>query len=361
MKVDSKHIKSAIKILNENGIRISTGSLFERAIKTNDKISCLNMRELTRDDKLFLDIEPSDLRKATFAEDLSQMIVKANKKQSFRKIIEQLRLLNNLDFTINDNYDYETINNSYEKTIRTTSKIWEILIVLALINIDAEILYFEPPDKSPKEKKCDIIALIDGVKIGFECKMLQSDEFNSNGLLSNYKAGVEQIENSNVEKGIVVLNLSRGLPHDKYLIKTEDGSYNYFTSMTNINTLLENDINKNFSILKGSMCQVLKEIDLSTESKLHESLESLKQNHLSNPKITSLGWFNYYITTSLLFENNQFSIVSLKRLNPQGFIPPLFMHELLIAYYLNNGLHNKKRSYSLQKCFEEMRKLHSEW
>lgn len=93
-----------------------------------------------------------------------------------------------------------------------SNKIFELYVASMVMKIGVN-LEMDDPVRSAGGENPDVIITIDGQKWGFACKVLHSD--NPKTFVDNLKTGINQIENSDVEKGVVIFNL-------KVLVKQDD-------------------------------------------------------------------------------------------------------------------------------------------
>lgn len=184
-------------LLNRHGIAIAPGSDLERV--------CLEVRrlhELHRHAAPDFGDSRQLLREALGFHQFASMIAKSERLEGFEKMIPHLELLNRgcaLQNTALANYD------------EASNKLFELLIGLAALNVPGASIEMDHPKKT-KGNNPDVLALLDGVLWGFACKVPNGTAEMT--LFENVAKGVEQIERSRADTGIVVLNPKNVLPHE---------------------------------------------------------------------------------------------------------------------------------------------------
>ena len=93
------------------------------------------------------------------------------------------------------------------------NKVFELYMALVLAPLCPD-LELDHPVHSSDGKNPDVIAPLDGSRWAFSCKVMHSDSPKS--FIDRVRDGIRQIENSDAEKGIVVISLKNLLPHDEY-------------------------------------------------------------------------------------------------------------------------------------------------
>jgi hypothetical protein len=109
--------------------------------------------------------------------------------------------------------------NQWTSTLdRLAPKIFELLIALAVMRIGTNV-QLDHPTKSSKGKNPDVIATINGARWGIACKMLNTPAPGSPtktlGYLDNIKDGVRQINNANLDHGLVIISRKNLIDHDR--------------------------------------------------------------------------------------------------------------------------------------------------
>lgn len=186
------------KLLSEHGISIKAGSALEGAILSAMQIAERKKRGFTIDSSS--DIRP-DYRAMAGVHELSCLILAVKEHKSFPQLIPHLRLLN---------AGSALQNTKSRGNDAATNKLFELLIAcLAMVFTDDVEL--DDPESSTGENP-DVLAAINGRRWGFACKALHST--HPEGFLQHLRKGIDQIERSPAEVGVVVFSLKNVLPHD---------------------------------------------------------------------------------------------------------------------------------------------------
>lgn len=136
-------------------------------------------------------------------QDLMIKILNAEKKSTyFKNLIPHLKKLNG----------GKPIQNSKTLSInQDNNKIFELYIACLCMDITTEEIMLDNPDHS-KGNNPDIIASINGIKWGFGCKAMHS--YNPKTLFDAIKKAVDQIEKSDSETGIPIIQFKNIIDHD---------------------------------------------------------------------------------------------------------------------------------------------------
>lgn len=272
-------------LLKAHDINIANGSDLERV--------CLNVYDLVEKWKNPLLRDPKiDIRRY-FSEimglrDLLIKIVKNHKHPSFRKIIPHLKLMNSSSVPQ---------NTKSLITDQGSNKVFELFMAAICMQI-TENIELDDPNFSKGENP-DIIAEIDNQKWGFACKVMHSSSIKT--LWDRLKEGVSQIENSKVEKGIVIINLKNILNHEEmWPIIGEDGGEPIFKAYENL-SIIEQKLQNYGNEIKINILNLVDEKDLESILRHKKSLPgfllllqtgiTVLQNNLTLP--TNLSMFNF--------------------------------------------------------------------
>jgi hypothetical protein len=93
------------------------------------------------------------------------------------------------------------------------NKIFELYMALIISRLTSS-LELDDPEHSSGGTNPDVIADLEGARWAFACKVMHSRSPQT--FLNRVREGIEQIENSNADQGIVVISLKNLLPHDDY-------------------------------------------------------------------------------------------------------------------------------------------------
>jgi len=104
---------------------------------------------------------------------------------------------------------------------QASDKVFELLVALAVMPTATGVA-MDDPIRSAGGTNPDVLAtMLDGRRWGFACKVVHGD--NPKSLYDNFEKGVEQIEKSDAEIGLVVVNFKNKLPTDNYFPVLRDG------------------------------------------------------------------------------------------------------------------------------------------
>jgi len=144
-------------------------------------------------------------RKAVALGDMLRKVLRAKNHPRFDQLWPHiLLLLGNANIALN-------IWNPKED--QDANKIFELYMALVLAPLCPD-LEPEDPKQSAAGKNPDVIAQLDGARWAFACKVMHTDSAET--FLQNVRKGVDQIQKSDAEKGIVVISLKNQLPHDEF-------------------------------------------------------------------------------------------------------------------------------------------------
>lgn len=134
--------------------------------------------------------------------ELSNLILSARAHPKFSQLIPHLRLLN---------AGSALQNTKSRGNDDASNKLFELLIACMAMQL-AENVELDSPEKSTGLNP-DVLATIGGRRWGFACKVLHST--HPEGFLDHLRKGLDQIQRSPAEVGIVVFSLKNVLPHDE--------------------------------------------------------------------------------------------------------------------------------------------------
>lgn len=187
------------KLLNENGIHVLCGSDLE-----NKFLSVFEVLSKFEDPRIRGDNGDYRLlfREFSALYDLALKIMSVKNHKSFPHLIPHLKKLS----TCNSSQ-----NSPSPVTDQDANKIIELYLAALCMKIGSDV-DLDDPDCS-KGNNPDVLATINGTRWGFACKTIHTT--NSQTLFDNIKKAVDQIQKSDAETGIVVINAKNMLPHDK--------------------------------------------------------------------------------------------------------------------------------------------------
>ncbi len=147
-------------------------------------------------------------RKAVALGDMLRKVLRAKDHPRFDQLWPHiLLLLGNANIALN------VWNPKDGQEGQDANKIFELYMALVLAPLCKE-LEVEDPNITAHGKNPDVIAPLDGARWAFACKVMHTDSAET--FLQNVRKGVDQIQKSNAEKGVVVISLKNQLPHDEF-------------------------------------------------------------------------------------------------------------------------------------------------
>ena len=185
-------------ILAKHSVKIRCGSLLEEAL--------LVLSELRHRHEQPANFSPwtglgADLSKAVGIIRLVGLVLQRANHPEFSKMVPHLQSLNEGSFQQ---------TTPAPATGRASDKIFELELGLAVLK-SAVLVEMDDPSRSSGGENPDVIARMrDGKDWGFACKAVHGDAPKT--LFQRLVEGVQQIENSRAEIGIVVLTLKNRLP-----------------------------------------------------------------------------------------------------------------------------------------------------
>jgi hypothetical protein len=196
-------------VLKRFGIPIRAGSELEGA--------CCSVLEVLYKNQVSGIRNPNEDIREIFTEVLGiwtflKKIVRLQDHACFAQFVPHLNLLNK-GTVVQD----KRVRASQE----ATNKIFELLFALVLLDISDEVR-LDHPDLA-KGDNPDVLATIDGQCWGFACKTIYGTSGKT--FFDNLKKGVEQIEASKAEVGIVVVNLRNFMRHEECWPLLNDSEY----------------------------------------------------------------------------------------------------------------------------------------
>ncbi len=188
------------QLLCTQNIGIQAGSILEQL--------CLNTMDILEKHRHPETIDAGQDLRQELAEviGLQEIIRKVLRHQlhpDFPQLVAHLRLLNNCR---------PAQNTPAAVTDQGSNKIFELLIALCSIDVGQNILLDNPVTSTGDNP--DILIDIDRDRWGVACKVLHSR--NSQSFFDNLEKGIDQIERSRANTGVVVFNLKNVLNHDEY-------------------------------------------------------------------------------------------------------------------------------------------------
>jgi hypothetical protein len=134
--------------------------------------------------------------------DLALKVISVKEHDDFRQLLPHLRKLNKCN---------AAQNSPIPITDQDANKIIELYLAAICMRIGTNV-YLDDPDNS-KGNNPDVIASLNGRRWGFACKTIHTN--NSQTIFENIEKAINQIEKSDAEIGIPVINIKNKLPHDQ--------------------------------------------------------------------------------------------------------------------------------------------------
>lgn len=190
------------KLLASRGIPIRQGSKLEAACLLTMELA-EHRREPTRRGRI-LELR-DDLRAVVGLLQIVGLVLSSESHEDFDQLVPHIRLLND---------GSPTQNTFAPKDDQASNKVFELLVALASMSIGRN-LRLDDPNSSDGMNPDVLVTMADGKRWGFACKVVHGDAPMT--LFERISDGIEQIERSPADTGIVVVNLKNRLPHDEML------------------------------------------------------------------------------------------------------------------------------------------------
>ena len=152
-------------------------------------------------------------RKAIALADMLRKVLRVRKHPRFDQLWPHILLL------LGDTNIALNIYNKKED--QDANKIFELYMALVLAPLTPD-LEPEDPVASAGGKNPDVIATLDGARWAFACKVMHSASPKT--FIDRVRDGIDQIQNSDAEKGIVVISLKNLLKHDFFWTMKADST-----------------------------------------------------------------------------------------------------------------------------------------
>jgi hypothetical protein len=198
------------KLLRSKGIEVRPGSALEHmALSFIEALSTVETREIAKKQDLTT-LMPQMIGVA----ELACHVLAVRDCADFDQLLPHLAALN----------DGSAIQNMPSLTSdEATNKIFELFIATLVMRCGKDVKLDHP--KASKGDNPDVLATIAGRRWGIACKVLHGKHHE--GILQNLEKGIDQIEKSPAETGIVVFNLKNVLQHSRYFRLLNEKEYNH--------------------------------------------------------------------------------------------------------------------------------------
>jgi hypothetical protein len=191
-------------LLRRHHMDIPIGSPLEEA-----SMAILEMLEIRRD-KTIHDRKTDcreKWRRGFFLADIARKALRAETHADFKNLLSHLRLL----LEPSNFSQFSAIEVSAKpKAKEINNKVFELFVAVILFQICSNLRFDNPV--SSDGKKPDVIGEFKGKKWGVACKVSHSESPLT--FLERVREGIDQIEKSDAEHGIVIVNLKNLIPHD---------------------------------------------------------------------------------------------------------------------------------------------------
>jgi hypothetical protein len=196
-------------LLRKQGIEIVTGSKLEHG--------CLVLQEMHRRHQNPSGNAPwsnmaDDLKQAVGISQLVELTLKNESHPDFGQVVEHLKQLN---------AGSAAQNVPASPQDQASNKVFELLVGLAVMPTGTGV-QMDHPVKTAGGANPDVLASMpDRRRWGFACKVVHGD--NPKSLYDNLAKGVDQIEKSTADVGVVVVSFKNKLPSNRYFPVLRDG------------------------------------------------------------------------------------------------------------------------------------------
>lgn len=192
------------RILHQHGIEIEGGSLLEDSCLLLKRQRDLHESAARGDRTPVTEEFRLELQAAIGIMAAVRLIVRHAEHPDFNQLVPHLRLLNRGSVL-------QTLPADYID--KASNKLFELRVALAAMGTGQDVR-LDDPDSSSGGDNPDVIArMLDGRRWGFACKVINGDAPMT--LFQNIEKGVDQIERSDCDVGLVVVSLKNRLPHDE--------------------------------------------------------------------------------------------------------------------------------------------------
>jgi len=186
------------RLLKKNGITIELGGDLKNKYRSVFEVLFRFEQHKKRGDS---EDYQSLFRDFSALYDLALKVISVKKHDDFRRLLPHLRKLNKCN---------SAQNWPSPITDQDANKIIELYLAALCMRIGTSV-YLDDPYNS-KGNNPDVIASLNGRRWGFACKTIHTN--NSQTMFENIEKAINQIEKSDAEIGVPVINTKNMLPHD---------------------------------------------------------------------------------------------------------------------------------------------------
>jgi hypothetical protein len=191
------------QVLRRYGIEVAPGSLLEHSCLLLKRQRDLNEAAALGTRTPITEQFRTELQDALGIMSLVRLVVRHVGHADFERLVPHLRLLN-LGSAL------QTLPADYMD--KASNKLFELRIGLAAMTSGRDVLVDDPEASSGGDNPDVIATMMDNRRWGFACKVINGDAPMT--LYQNIEKGVDQIERSDCDVGVVVVGLKNRLPHD---------------------------------------------------------------------------------------------------------------------------------------------------
>lgn len=188
------------RLLRAHDVEIKKGSLLEMvALAVEEVLSKYHAPDSRNPETDIREL----FRQATGATGLAHRIVRVANHKDFGQLVKHLKLLE------------ATMPNQNLRTPITdgdNNKVFELLIASAAMVHGTEIELDDPNESTGRNP--DIMATIQGIRWAFACKAAHTK--NGKTIKESIEKGVQQIDRSDAQKGIVIVNVKNIVDHEEF-------------------------------------------------------------------------------------------------------------------------------------------------
>lgn len=232
---DEKLVDKLEALLLSFGIKIGVGSDLEtgclllRAFRTRQELATLFANDQGR--------VRSSLQHALGIQQVIKLVLRCATHPEFEKMVPHLELLST---------GAAATTVPLKVTDRAATKLFELLVTLAAMKSSTEVELDHPIRSSNGTNPDVIVRLEDGRRCGFACKVMFTE--NPKTLFDRLVEGARQINDSNVDVGLVVISFQNLLPHATFLPELAGGdgavTLGAVTDKEQLSLFLQNEVNR---------------------------------------------------------------------------------------------------------------------
>jgi hypothetical protein len=187
------------QVLSANGVRIEPGSTLEKHIL---QVIRLANHKRAGDRSLVSDDIREDYRTLMGVHELAEALVAVRDSPSFGSLVPHLALLNK---------GAALQNTRSHSADQATNKLFELFVGAVVMQCGSDVILDHP--EASEGSNPDILATLAGSRWGIACKVLHG--LHPQGFMDHLEKGIDQIQRSPAETGVVFFNLKNVLPHDQ--------------------------------------------------------------------------------------------------------------------------------------------------